>query len=46
MCKTCVQLSDMWNPFLEKCAELLILHTRNYANGSVIETVRTIEDVG
>ena len=38
----CATISDMGNPFLEKCPELLTLHTRHCASDSVIETVRTI----
>ena len=42
----CATISDMGNPFLEKCPELLTLHTCHCASDSVIETVRTIKDVG
>ena len=37
--------ADMGNPFLEKCPELLTLHTRHCASDSVVQTVRTIKDV-
>ena len=42
----CATISDMGNPFLEKYPELLTLYTRHCASDSVIETVRTIKDVG
>lgn len=39
-------ISNMGNPFLDDCPELLALHTRDCASDAVVETVRTIESLG
>ena len=39
-------ISDFGNPFEDDCPELLLLHTRNCADDSVVSTVRTVEIIG
>ena len=39
-------ISGMSNPFLDNTPELLTLDTRNVIDGSVVNTVRTVESVG
>ena len=39
-------ISGMSNPFLDDTPELLTLDTRNVIDGSVVNTVRTVESVG
>ena len=39
-------ISNMGNPFLDDCPELLALHTRDCTSDAVVETVRTIESLG
>ena len=39
-------ISNMGNPFLDDCPELLALHTRDCTTDAVVETVHTIESLG
>ena len=39
-------ISNMGNPFLDDCPELLALHTRDCTSDAVVETVHTIESLG
>ena len=39
-------IDEMGNPFKDQCPELLIMHTRQCADESVVSTIRTIESIG
>ena len=42
----CDAISNVGNLFLDDCSELLALDTRNCAHEAVVNTVRTIKDIG
>lgn len=39
-------MSNMGNPFLDDCPELIVLNTRNCAGEDVVATVQKIESLG
>ena len=42
----CSTIEEMGNPFADQTGDLLVLHTRDIADSKVVETVRTVEQLG
>lgn len=42
----CDTISNMGNPFLDDCPELLVLHTHNCADEAVTDTIQNIKELG
>ena len=38
--------TELGNPFEEKCSELLVIHTRECADDSVVDSINTLENIG